>query len=182
MRIAIVLLLAINVILYSANSGLWGVPLTAGLHNPAPLASQLNPTAMQVRPLAPGEGDGHPVVGPPVPDIKVMQTDLSGSAAGPQPDGVTSAVSGASAPIASASLASGASAPVASPAQGGSSAAGVQAATGGASAALVASSSAAASAAQAAMAASATAAPTTAAPTTKATGSAQKTPSGAPKS
>ena len=158
MRIAVVLLLAINVILYSANSGLWGAPLMAGLHNPAPLASQLNPTAMQVRPLAPGEGDGRPVVGPPVPDIKVMQTDLSGSAAGPQPDGVTSAASGASAPIAS-------------PAQGGSSASGAPAATAGASAALGASSSGVASAA-----------PATQAPAAKATGSAQKTPSGAPKS
>jgi len=173
MRIAIVLLLAINVIMYSANSGLWGVPLTAGLHNPAPLASQLNPTAMQVRPLEPGEGDGHPIVGPPVPDVKVMQSDLSGSAAGPQPDGVTSAASGASAPLAS-------------PAQGGSAATGVQAATGGASAALGASSSGAASAAQVATA-PATAAPAIAASAmpasaTKATGSAPKTPSGAPKS
>jgi len=140
-RIAIVLLLAINVIMYSANSGLWGAPLTAGLHNPAPLTSQLNPTAMQVRPLAPGEGDDHPVVGPAVPDVKVMQTDLSGSAAGPQPDGVTGAASGASAPIASpasgasapiASPASAASAPIASPAQGGSSAIGLPAATTGA--------------------------------------------------
>ena len=157
-RIAIVLLLAINVIMYSANSGLWGAPLTAGLHNPAPLTSQLNPTAMQVRPLAPGEGDDHPVVGPAVPDVKVMQTDLSGSAAGPQPDGVTSAASGASAPIAS-------------PAQGGSSATGAPAATAGASAALGASSSGVASAA-----------PATQAPAAKATGSAQKTPSGAPKS
>ena len=129
-RIAIVLLLAINVIMYSANSGLWGAPLTAGLHNPAPLTSQLNPTAMQVRPLAPGEGDDHPVVGPAVPDVKVMQTDLSGSAAGPQPDGVTGAASGASAPI--ASPASAASAPIASPAQGGSSAIGLPAATTGA--------------------------------------------------
>ena len=129
-RIAIVLLLAINVIMYSANSGLWGAPLTAGLHNPAPLTSQLNPTAMQVRPLAPGEGDDHPVVGPAVPDVKVMQTDLSGSAAGPQPDAVTGAASGASAPI--ASPASAASAPIASPAQGGSSAIGLPAATTGA--------------------------------------------------
>ena len=129
-RIAIVLLLAINVIMYSANSGLWGAPLTAGLHNPAPLTSQLNPTAMQVRPLAPGEGDDHPVVGPAVPDVKVMQTDLSGSAAGPKPDGVTGAASGASAPI--ASPASAASAPIASPAQGGSSAIGLPAATTGA--------------------------------------------------
>ena len=129
-RIAIVLLLAINVIMYSANSGLWGAPLTAGLHNPAPLTSQLNPTAMQVRPLAPGEGDDHPVVGPAVPDVKVMQTDLSGSAAGPQPDGVTGAASGASAPI--ASPASAASAPIASPAQGGSSTIGLPAATTGA--------------------------------------------------
>jgi len=129
-RIAIVLLLAINVIMYSANSGLWGAPLTAGLHNPAPLTSQLNPTAMQVRPLAPGEGDDHPVVGPAVPDVKVMQTDLSGSAAGPQPDGVTGAASGASAPI--ASPASAASAPIASPAQAGSSAIGLPAAATGA--------------------------------------------------
>ena len=129
-RIAIVLLLAINVIMYSANSGLWGAPLTAGLHNPAPLTSQLNPTAMQVRPLAPGEGDDHPVVGPAVPDVKVMQTDLSGSAAGPQPDGVTGPASGASAPI--ASPASAASAPIASPAQAGSSAIGLPAATTGA--------------------------------------------------
>jgi hypothetical protein len=167
MRIAIMLLLAINVVLYSANSGLWGAPLTAGLHNPAPLASQLNPTAMQVRPLAPGEGDGHPVVGPPVPDVKVMQTDLSGSTAGPQPDGVTGAASGASAPIAS-------------PAQGGSSAIGIPAATAGASATLGASSSGVASAAQAAPAQAQ--APATAVPATKATGSAQKTPPGAPKS
>jgi hypothetical protein len=171
MRIAFVLLLATNVILYSANSGLWGAPLTAGLHNPAPLTSQLNPTAIQVRPLAPGEGDGHPVVGPPVPEVKVMQTNLSGSTTGPQPDGVTSAASGASAAIASTSPASGASAPLASPAQGGSSATGVPAATAGATAALGASNPGVASAAQAAP---------TAAP--KATGPAQKTPSGAPKS
>jgi len=146
MRIALVLLLAINMILYSANSGLWGTPLTAGLHNPAPLTSQLNPAAMQVRPLAPGEGDGHPVVGPPVPDVKVIQSDLSGSAAAPQPDGVTSAASGASAPIAS-------------PAQ-------TSSATGGAPATLGASSSGVASAAQGGQPA----------PATKATAPAQKTP------
>ncbi|WP_158907451.1 hypothetical protein [Burkholderia sp. L27(2015)] len=168
-RIAIVLLLAINVTMYSANSGLWGAPLTAGLRNPAPLTSQLNPTAMQVRPLAPGEGDDHPVVGPPVPDVKVMQTDLSGAAAGQQPDGATGA-------------ASGASAPTASPAQGGSSSIGLPVATAGASAALGASSLGVASAAQgtpAAYAPPATQAPS--APATKATGPAQKTP-GAPKS
>lgn len=129
-RIAIVLLLAINVTMYSANSGLWGAPLTAGLRNPAPLTSQLNPTAMQVRPLAPGEADDHPVVGPPVPDVKVMQSDLSGSAARPQPDSATGAASGASAPT--ASPAQGGSSATASPAQAGSSAIGLPAATTGA--------------------------------------------------
>jgi hypothetical protein len=103
--VCVALLLA-NLVLYSANSGLVGQAQIAGRHNPAPLAQELNPAAMQVRPLTPGELDDKPVIGPAVPTPSVTQTPL----------GHAQAASDTAAPDAGTAMgASAASAPAASP-------------------------------------------------------------------
>jgi hypothetical protein len=112
MRVAFLLLLLINLLLYSANSGLLGAPQIAGLRNPGPLASELNPAAAQVRPLAPGEFDDHPVVGPAVPNPQVTQAQLPRAEAAAHPDSAAHDASGASSsPLATRAPTQAASAP-----------------------------------------------------------------------
>jgi len=121
MRILLILLLLLaNLMLFGANHQMFGPVPSAGLRNPAPLARELNPSGMHIRPMAPGEYIDHPVVGPADPTIKVRQEDLapsalppansaSGVAAGPM---AASAASGAAAQAASSSAAASAPVPV----------------------------------------------------------------------
>lgn len=114
MRILLILLLLLaNLMLFGANHQMFGPQPSAGLRNPAPLARELNPAGMQVRPMAPGEYVDHPVVGSPAPTIKVKQSDLPGgdaaSAAGASAAVGGSGVAAASGGTAAASAVSAAS-------------------------------------------------------------------------
>jgi len=123
MRILLILLLLLaNLMLFGANHQMFGPLPSAGLRNPAPLGRQINPSAMQARPMAPGEYVDHPVVGAPDPTIKVKQSALS-AAASASTD--ASAAVGTSGAVAASSAAIGASGAVAtsSAAVGGSGAA-----------------------------------------------------------
>jgi hypothetical protein len=91
MRILLILVLLLaNLMLFGANHQMFGPVPYAGLRNPAPLKRELNPSGMQVRPMAPGEYVDHPVVGPADPTVHVKQEDLTTPAS-------ASAASGASA-------------------------------------------------------------------------------------
>jgi len=142
MRILLILLLLLaNLMLFGANHQMFGPLPSAGLRNPAPLGRQINPSAMQARPMAPGEYVDHPVVGAPDPTIKVKQSALSAAASAST--GASAAV-GTSGAIAASSAAAGTLGTVAasSAAAGGSGTVAASSATVGGSGAAVAASSA----------------------------------------
>ena len=115
MRILLILVLLLaNLMLFGANHQMFGPVPIAGLRNPAPLTRELNPSGMQVRPMAPGEYVNHPVVGPADPMVQVKQEELSapGTAAGasaaagtPPASAATGASAGMGAPAVAASTA-----------------------------------------------------------------------------
>jgi hypothetical protein len=100
MRILLILVLLLaNLMLFGANHQMFGPVPYAGLRNPAPLKRELNPSGMQVRPMAPGEYVDHPVVGPADPTVHVKQEDLTTPASASAASGA-SAASASSAPSA----------------------------------------------------------------------------------
>jgi hypothetical protein len=119
MRVLLILLLLLaNLMLFGANHQMFGPIPYAGLRNPAPLARELNPSGMQVRPMAPGEYVDHPVVGPADPTAKVQEQALpvaAGAAASGAEANAASSGSSATSDIAASNPAP-ASAPTASPA------------------------------------------------------------------
>ena len=107
MRILLILLLLLaNLMLFGANHQMFGPQPSAGLRNPAPLARELNPASMQVRPMAPGEYVDHPVVGPADPTVKVKQSALTNGGDAASAAGASAAVAGSSA-IAASGIAAG---------------------------------------------------------------------------
>lgn len=121
MRILLILVLLLaNLMLFGANHQMFGPVPYAGLRNPAPLKRELNPSGMQVRPMAPGEYVDHPVVGPADPTVHVKQEDLTTPASASAASGAAaaSASSAPSAPLAAStsSTPAGASAVAGAPA------------------------------------------------------------------
>ena len=110
MRILLILVLLLaNLMLFGANHQMFGPVPYAGLRNPAPLKRELNPSGMQVRPMAPGEYVDHPVVGPADPTVHVKQEDLTMPASALAASGA-SAASASSAPSAASTSSTPASA------------------------------------------------------------------------
>jgi len=122
MRILLILVLLLaNLMLFGANHQMFGPVPYAGLRNPAPLKRELNPSGMQIRPMAPGEYVDHPVVGPADPSAPVRQEELAtpvgalsasaASAASATPAAMPTPASAAPARVTSAATPSASSSP-----------------------------------------------------------------------